>query len=73
MKHYETREIYLMDKVPPDGWQIVTKLNGVATFGEIGSLQEALAEFALLWQAKIGFESIEIAPMWNETWHDDVA
>ena len=71
--HYGEREIYLMNKVPPDVWVVTTTSNGISENGDYVSLEEALAEFVELWQGKAKFDSIEIAPLWNEDWHKDVS
>ncbi len=73
MSRYSSREIFLMDKIPPDAWQIMTTTNdGVTEWGDILSLTEALAEFAECWQEVDSLTHIEIVPLWNDTWHDEI-
>ena len=72
MEKYSAREIELMSKVPPDAWQVITFQDGEYEFGDITTLDEALAELAELYQHEDKFDSIEIAPMWNSAYHEDV-
>ncbi len=68
---YSEQEIRLMGKVPPDAWQVITKDIQGTQYGDFLSLTEALAEFAELWQGEDIYESIEIAPIWNEVFHEE--
>ena len=70
--HYGEREIYLMNKVPPDAWVVTTSSNGIRENGDYMSLEEALAEFVELWQGEEKFDSVEIVPLWDGVMHEDV-
>ena len=72
------REIYLMGKVPPDAWQVVTTVVGLTQYGDIhATLDDALAEYAVLHRTAAllpeNYDSINIVPLWNTAWHEGVA
>lgn len=70
MAQYSDREIRLISKVPPDAWQVRITRDGNVGTGDLLNLEEALAEFAAALSEE-QFDSIEIAPMWNTSWHEN--
>ena len=67
------RELFLMKKVAPDGWQVVAEVDGVTSMGDILNAVEALAEYIeLATDEEVDYTNIYIVPVWNGTWHDEI-
>mgnify|MGYP003394132649 CR=1 FL=1 len=67
------RELFLMHKIAPDAWQVVTVEDGEEEYGDFLDENEALIEYIeCATDEEVNYDHVYIIPVWNDAVHDEI-